>query len=207
MVECFVFLRPLGLRLVCSGPGKISAVGNKQYVATAGTFNGPFPGISQAGSLKLGQGIYCLNGGMDIHSQWSMTTDFNKNGKYDNSEGVLFFVPGGDITINGGTDLNLHAITCHNCGLDEPLVGYLFYVPPSNPATIMINGGSGSTFTGTFLAPTSAMNYEGGSSNTSFNSQIIAYNFKVIGNSTLNISYNGSDNAEGIPSPELFLFK
>ena len=191
---------------VCNGAGKVTAVGKKEYVATPGTYNGPFPGVSQAGSLKLMKGIYCLNGGMDIHSQWSMTTDLNGNG-YDSSEGVLFFVPHGDITINGGTELNLHAITCHNCGLDEALVGYLFYVPPDNPAVIKINGGSGSTFTGTILAPTSEINYEGGSDSTSFNSQIISSTFKVIGNATLNISYVGSENAQGIPNPALYLFK
>jgi hypothetical protein len=143
--------------------------------------------------LKLGKGIYCFQDGIDLHGSWKVTTDTNGNQAYDNSEGVLFYVQRGGITINGQVQLTpLHAITCHYCGLDEDLVGYLIYLPPENNSPISIEGGSNSNFVGTILAPASLITLSGGSAGDSLNlqCQIIGYSIKLTGNGTLNITYD-----------------
>jgi hypothetical protein len=193
----------------CPMEGSITRVGN-EWVATAGRFDGVFPGVSPAGKLTLGKGIYCFQDGVDLHGSWYVTTDINGNQAYDNFEGVLFYVQHGGVTINGQVQLApLHAITCHACDLDEDLVGYLIYLPPENNSSISIEGGSNSNFVGTILAPASLITLSGGSAGDSLNlqCQIIGYSIKLTGNGTLNITYDKSVNATTWTNPELLPYK
>ena len=193
----------------CPTSGKITKVGN-DWVATPGKYSGVFPGVSPAGNLKLGKGIYCFQDGVELHGSWVVTTDTNGNGAYDNFEGVLFYVQHGGIDINGQVQLApLHAITCHFCGLDSDLVGYLIYLPPDNNSPVTLEGGSNSTLVGTILAPSSLISLSGGSAGDSLNlqCQIIGYSIKLTGNGTLNITYDQSVNATTWTNPELLPYK
>lgn len=196
---------------VCDTNGKITSTGGGNYFATYGTYNSPFPSVSgPKGTIKLQKGLYCLNAGLNLGSQWNITTDINGNHQYDTSEGVMFFIPHGGVTFNGGSDIDLHAITCTGCGLDDGLVGYLIYLPPTNTETVKINGNSGSIFSGTILAPGSLVTLEGGSSTGSpvnLWSQIIGYSVKLTGNSNLNIFYDKSLNATTWTNPQLQPYK
>jgi hypothetical protein len=196
---------------VCDQQGKITSLGGGNYYATYGTYNDTFPSVNgPKGTLKLQKGLYCLNNGLNLGSQWNITTDTNGNHQYDTSEGVMFFIPHGGVTFNGGSNIELHAITCKQCGLDDGLVGYLIYLPPTNTETVKINGGSGSIFSGTILAPGSLITLEGGSSTGSpvnLWSQIIGYSVKLTGNSNLNIFYDKSLNATTWTNPQLQPYK
>jgi len=119
-------------------------------------------------------------------------------------------VEGGGVDINGDVSSYLHAITCHGCGLDDSLVGYLIYLPPTNSSTVSLEGGSDTHFIGTILAPASLVSLSGGnSSDDSLNlgCQIIGYSVKLTGNGTLNISYNESEVATTWINPELLPYK
>jgi hypothetical protein len=116
-----------------------------------------------------------------VNSQWEITTDINDNSAYESFEGVMFFVPHGGVTFNGGSNTYLHAITCHNCGLDEALVGYLFYVPPTNTGRSRLTAAAfhrvAPSLPG-FLITLEVLHIT-----RSTQSQIIGYSVKIAGNS------------------------
>ena len=117
------------------------------------------------------------------------------------SEGVFFFVPGGDISFNGSSTLNLHAVDSSAENFPEDFVNYLMYVPPTNHANIKITGANGSQFTGTILAPTSYVVLNGGTGTVGLNSQVIGYAVTIEGNGTLDIHYNQDDNGLTTKNP------
>jgi hypothetical protein len=193
--------------------GEIVETSNGNYLASPGRYSGSFPSDalpngSPAGTLKLEKGIYCLEDGLDLQSTWTVTTNLNDNvdanGKdiHDSaSEGVLFYVPDGDITFNGSSEIHLHAVNSLYGGFPQELLNYLIYVPPSNEATITITGSNGSTFTGTILAPHSHVKLNGGSGTIGLNTQIIGYSVAIEGNGTLDIDFNQADNAVTTTQP------
>ena len=193
--------------------GKLTEISSKNYVASPGTYSGVFPPNGyQAGTLKLEKGIYCLENGMSFNGTWVVTTNLNDNFDDDGinihdsgSEGVLFYVPGGDITFNGTSDINVHAIDSLDNGFPQQLLNYLIYIPPSNDATITITGDDQSTFTGTILAPQSHIKLNGGSGTVGLNTQIIGFSVAIEGNGVLDINYNQSKSAVTTTQPGIEL--
>jgi hypothetical protein len=194
---------------VCSHEGKITKLSNGDYIASPGNYGPGFNfdsinDVSPAGTLKLQKGIYCLHDGIKLNSTWDITTDLNNNGVHDSlSEGVFFFVPGGDITFNGSSYINIHAVNSTANDFPEQFVNYLIYVPPTNAATIKITGAHGSSFTGTILAPSSYIVLNGGSGTVGLDSQVIGYAVTIEGNGTLDIHYNQGNNAVTTTNPGL----
>ena len=193
--------------------GSIVKVGN-EYIASPGRYEQTFPekvpGVSGSGKLKLQKGLYCLKAGMELHSNWDMTTDIlPEDGQQNDSEGVFFFVPGGNVLLNGGSHVNIHAIFCHYCGLAEGLVGYLFYLPPTNNSSVTLTGSSGSVIEGTILAPASPVTLSGGSAgdSVSLQAQVLGYTIKVTGGGTLILTYDQSKNATTWTNPLLQPYK
>ncbi|MGE5643768.1 MAG: hypothetical protein ACM3Y8_12230, partial [Byssovorax cruenta] len=128
----------------------------------------------------------------------------DRQGDYDSaSEGVFFFVPGGDITFNGASTIKIHAIDSTMDNFPKEFVNYLIYVPPTNNATVNITGGSGSEFTGTIFAPASDVSLSGNADGLALNSQIIGYTVKLAGDGKLNIHYDPEDNAITTTNPSL----
>ena len=203
----------------CGQDGEIVEVSSRVYEAWPGKYDGPFPSDalpngSQPGTLKLHKGIYCLEDGMDFQSTWNITTnlngntDTNGNDIHDaDSEGVFFYVPGGDITFNGTSDIKIHAISSLVDDFPEQFLNYLIYVPPSNHATIKITGNDGSSFTGTILAPSSHVVLNGGSGTVGLDTQIIGYSIAIEGNGTLDITFNQANNAVATTNPNIALTK
>ncbi len=192
----------------CSKEGNIVDKGS-YYEASAGNY-GPgyafdsIDDVTPSGTLRLQKGIYCLHDGIRLNSTWNITTDYNNNGQHDSfSEGVFFFVPGGGITFNGSSYLNIRAVDSTAQGFPEQFVNMLIYVPPTNHADISITGSNGSEFTGTILAPTSYINLNGGSGTVGLDSQIIGYAVAIEGNGNLNIHYEAEDNATTTYNPSL----
>ena len=180
-----------------------------EYFATAGRYGRDFDFDSIVdenpnGTIRLYKGIYCFYDGMDVNSQWYITTDWNKNGVHDsNQEGVFFYVPSGDFKFNGSSEIHIHAIDSMFQGFPKDYLKYLIYVPPSNPNEIIITGGSGSEFTGTILAPASYIRLNGGSGTVGLNSQVIGYSVALEGGGTLEIHYDANQNATTTYNPSL----
>lgn len=176
--------------------------------AYPGTYNGVFP-PGQSGSIKLLQGIYCLQNGMSVQGGWSLSTDLNSDGVVNANEGALFYVEHGGVNISGNSSMFLGAINNTSTGLGPGLVNYLMYVPPTNTSSVKITGGSANTYVGTILAPASLVTLDGGSGTTGLNmqTQVIGYSLVLTGSSNLNITYNTSQNAIAYTNPSLTQYK
>jgi len=139
---------------------------------------------------------------MSLNGNWTITTDVNGNGQHDaDSEGVLFFVPDGDVTFNGGSTLTVHAISSLSGGFPERFLNYLFYIPPTNEANVTITGNNGSTFTGTILAPASHITLDGSGNTFSLDTQIIGYDNTITGSGYINITFNQANNGMTLTQP------
>lgn len=202
----------------CSTAGQLSSLGGGVYLAIPGYFNSEFPGTSGSATIKLGKGVYCFNEGMKLNSQTSITTDVNENGSFDPSfEGVLFYLPGIDsgdeITFNGGSSVNLHAISIApiNLDWDEAWLNMLIYVNPDYDPDIDISGNSGSTFTGTIYAPSAHVHLLGNNGTSAgtvtLDSQIIADTVQISGDTDFVLVYNESNNATTITPPSISMIE
>lgn len=210
---------------VCDREGSIEPVPNRPgvWVAQPGNYtdNKPFPDVSGSPKILLTKGIYCFYHGVDLNAQTTITTDWNENGDFDPSvEGVLFYLPGtaGDdeITINGGANVHLEAITSKPWDwFEDQWLNLLIYVKPvpGYDPDIQLNGNSGSTYVGTILAPGAHVILGGGSGSTGgtgtatgeviLDAQIIADTVKFAGGTNFKIYYDDSKNATTYTVPDL----
>ena len=196
---------------ICSHEGKIvqKSQSPRVYEASPGNY-GPgyafnsIDDMTPSGTLKLQKGIYCLHDGIRLNSTWTITTDLDGQGDHDSlSEGVFFFVKGGDLTFNGSSTINVHAVDSTAQNFPEEFVNLLIYVPPTNPNVIDITGTSGSEFTGTILAPNSFIQLNGTGGTIGLNSQVIGYAVAIGGDGTIEINYNADDNVVTTYNPSL----
>jgi hypothetical protein len=193
----------------CAQAGSITGSGGN-YEAWPGYFNmtgnQSFPEGTNSGELKLHKGIYCLFEGMNFNGNLNITTDLNGNGVHDSdSEGVLFYVPDGDITFNGGSDVFVHAISSLSGNYPPQFLNYLIFVPPTNDADVTITGNNGSEFTGTVLAPASHVTLNGSGNSFSLDTQIIGYDMTITGNGNIEITFNQANNAVTTTNPGIEL--
>jgi Putative Flp pilus-assembly TadE/G-like len=195
------------LAAYCASAGSIDDLGGGIYEANPGYFETSpqtFPDVSPAGVLKLKRGVYCLRDGMVLNGNWTFTTDLDGDDAHDpDTEGVFFYVTGGDFKLNGGSGFEVHAINSTAAGFPPELLNYLLYIPPSNHAQVEISGNNGSTFTGTILAPTSSVDIIGNGEALELHTQIIGYNTRISGSGTVDITYDPEDNAPAIKLPKL----
>jgi len=194
----------------CADPGVVTETSNGIWLAKPGYYTGTFPNV-QGGqaTIKMAKGVYCLQKGLDMGAGWELTTDMNGNGQHDPaSEGVFFFVSGGDVTFNGGAYVFVHAISSSTSpDFQSEWLNLLMYVP--NYSLVKITGGSGSSFTGTILAPKADVTLAGTTDNNGgtvdIDAQIIADIVEVTGNTKLNIIYNEANNATTQTNPGIAL--
>ncbi len=197
---------PTLLSPYCSSAGDITGSGGN-YVATPGRFTGgAFPAKSPAGTLRLQKGVYCLDSGIDINSNWTITTDVNGDGDFDpDTEGVFLYVRSDGVTLNGGATVTLYPMKNTTGGFDSRLLDYLMFIPLSNEATVNISGNSATALSGEILAPSSHITLDGGGDTNSFglNAQIIGYDTTITGNGTINITYDPAGLPPCIEQPKL----
>jgi hypothetical protein len=157
-------------------PSGVSQSGN---TLSPGTYSGQFP---PSGVTVLNSGVYCVNGDFRLNASDTLT-----------GNSVFIVMQSGDITFNGGATINLSAIPGPMNTDTNPYGGLLFYMPMSNSGTILINGNSGSSFTGTILAPAADVTING-TGGTGLHGQIIGYTVDLSGTSDTSIVYNNSEN-------------
>lgn len=190
--------------------GKFTEGPSGVWTAIPGTYNGSFPGVHGQATVLITKGVYCLNDGIKINAGLTFTTDLDNNGHEPASEGALFYIPSGDITINGGANINMHAISQTTSATFSPYwLNMLIYIPETNEANVSLSGNSGSTFTGTILATGSdvelAGTAKGAGGTMTLDSQIISSTVKISGTSDIVIVYNESNNAVTIENPGVAL--
>ena len=111
--------------------------------------------------------------------------------------GVTFYITnGGDLTINGNTNVQLSAPTS---GSYE---GILFYQDSNDTSTATINGTSSSFFQGALYFPKASLDF--GGTGTTFNSGaaytlIVSGALNVSGNATIDINSDFSGLTDGSP--------
>jgi hypothetical protein len=76
-------------------------------------------------------------------------------------------------------------------------------VPPTIEADISLSGNSGSTFTGTILAPSSHVEIVGNGGTLGLDCKIIADTIKTSGSGDINLIYNESNNATTTTNPDI----
>ncbi|NJC95793.1 MAG: hypothetical protein C3F07_17620 [Anaerolineales bacterium] len=192
----------------CANAGVITGSGGV-FTATPGYYDSEFPDVSGGQvTVKLTKGVYCLNDGIRVNAGWTVTTDLDGDGHDNATEGVLLYVPGGDITFNGGADVTLHAISASTSSTFSPYwLNLLIFVPPSNEADIQISGNSGSQYTGTILAPSSHVELTGNGGSIGLDSKIISDTVKITGSTEFDLSYNDSNNSVTLTSPGIELIE
>jgi hypothetical protein len=164
------------------------------------------PASTLEGDLSL-SGLYCVTGDLRV----------NNVGESMGGTDVTFVFLGGSVTINGG-DANLHAPDTDYVPApgDLPAIpGVLFYLPVQyyGPAPgacgdvnqeIKINGNSGSSYTGTILAPCSDISIEGNTDLFTMKSQLIGWNVSMSGTSGVTINYEDDDIASTPTTLDLY---
>jgi len=130
--------------------------------------------IFRATRLRLfltGTGTFTVNGGSEL-----------------TSSNAYIYLAKGSLVWNGSSILNLHTPP-----QGDPFGGLLIHMPWGNTTSTILNGGSNIHLTGTFMAPQSAVTYNG-SVNFQLHSQIIASTFLVNGGAQVDIYYVASEN-------------
>jgi hypothetical protein len=138
---------------------------------------------------NLNSGVYCVNEG-----------DFIVNGG-DTLIGddVVIVVRTGDITINGGGNVQLTAPT------EGTFKGLLLFTPESNVGSVTINGDSTVNITGTMLVPACDVKLNGSGSTFSLSSQVIGFTVDISGTATTNIHYDDNSNYDSPVPPQVEL--
>jgi len=136
------------------------------------------------GVTMLDPGTYCLNDGLKITDALS-------------GSDVTLYVQDGDVQINPSASIQLSAPTT-----DEN-AGLLLFLPLENNSDVSLNIGQQSEFSGTILAPASAISIKGTSSSYGFHSQILGYTLEINGN--IVIVYNIAENLKSLTMPEVQL--
>jgi Flp pilus assembly protein TadG len=162
---------------------KIAQISEDGSSMSPGDWGEEFP---PEGVTRLDAGVYCLGDGMNIQHDLE-------------GQNVVFKVTDGEIRFGSNSRIVLDAPnTGNNAGL-------LIYMPMENKSKVVLNGGPGSSISGTILAPASPIIFKGMDSNTGFHSQIIGYTIEADGSSNIRIVYNDEQNFDSMTMPEVQL--
>lgn len=126
-------------------------------------------------------GIYCVNDSIKTVNTklWLEGVDV-----------TIYIRPGYKFSYEGGT-IDLSASD------DGPYKNFVMIVATDftgAPEDCKIDGNTTNSFTGTIFAPYCNITINGGSADTSYNAQIVAYEVKLNGNNTINFNYDPSVN-------------
>jgi len=139
----------------------------------------------------LEPGLYCISGDLEMHSNDEL-----------HGFGVTIFLATGGIHVNGTADIQLSA-PVRSPDPAPAIPGILIYLPSNNHSAIILNGNEGAFFNGTILAPGSSIQLTGTSQNT-YQGQVVGWNVEVGGNSDTFVTFNPDDGYTIPTSIELY---
>lgn len=128
------------------------------------------------GDWTLEEGIYCVTNGFTI------------NGGSVTGTNVMFYVESGAISWSGNATIRLDAPD------DGEFAGMLVYQDVANTDRMTVNGGSGSSFTGTIFVPGAEIQVNGTGGADGFHSQLVGNKVDLSGTADLRVIYNPSEN-------------
>jgi hypothetical protein len=147
--------------------------------------------------LTLDPGLWCITGNKNLTINSNASAPFHANGV------TFYIVQNIEVTINGGAFLEITAPD-DDPDPDPAIPGLVLYIPASNNAKLTINGDSNLTFTGTILAPGSHIKINGTSGDFGLRSQVIGWDVELIGSATIDVNYDGGEQASLPTSMELY---
>ena len=144
---------------------------------------GNYDSISQGSGAQLTMlpGIYCVSG------------DVKLNGGSDTiANGVFFYLyDGGKFQINGGADLVHTAPTSLTDSAGNEWGGMAMYLDPNTNTSLTMNGGSNSTYSGSFYAPGSSCSWSGGVDPDLNKAQLACATISISGGTDVKFTYDG----------------
>jgi hypothetical protein len=204
----------------CTTEGRLVPDGYGDYIAIPGYFdqtgNRQFPDVNGQVTVKLTKGVYCLYNGINVNAGITLTSDGDGDGHEPGTEGVLLYLPGLDssdsIQFNGGATINLHAISSmSSANFDDSWLNLLIFVNPDYETDVDISGNTGSTYTGTILAPSAHVHLLGNNGTSAgtvtLDSQIISDTVQISGDTDFTLIYDESNNIVTLTNPGIRLIE
>ena len=137
-----------------------------------------------AGVTELDPGVYCVTGSFPKTNLKAI--------------GVTIVMLNEGLQWNGGVAMHLSAPTT------GPTKGIVLYLPPSNTNEIRLNGTYDLFISGTVLAPSSDIIWEGDFGSNAMHSQWIGSTLNLTGNTNGVVEYNSAENYQYQPEIELY---
>jgi len=148
---------------------------------------GTYTDISMSGNniVQMSPGMYCITGSDGFSA--------SGNGKLIGS-GVIIYMQNGSFDMTGGRQVNLTPPTNYVDASGEQWAHMLLYVDPGNPSPVNITGNTGTTYSGTIYAKSSACDLSGTADTIVISSQVICDTVKLSGDAALTVNYDQGDN-------------
>jgi hypothetical protein len=140
-------------------------------------------GITVRDHIFMYPGIYCVNNVVKLNDQHLVL---------DGDNVTIYIRPGYDFSVENG-EFHLTATT------SGEYQGYLFIVATDfsgSPTSCKIDGNANDSFTGTIFAPYCNVTINGTANSTAYNGQIVGYDVKINGSSSMSFTYDPDDNAK-----------
>jgi hypothetical protein len=174
---------------------------NKNDVTGSGTAGDPY--VLKAGSSYsslpkfTGNSTYIQIQGSGMVG-WDTGATIDLTGCTISGTGVCIYMNSGNIksagtgtVMSGGWDSSGNP-TGNFTGLTSgPLMGFVFYQPPTNTNDVQLTGNGGFSATGTFYAPTATVDIGGNATLGNFGSQWVSNMIFSHGNGNVTINYSG----------------
>jgi len=156
--------------------------------------------VANKSNIYMASGIYCVDPPMNQDLSWSPVDAASLNGSTDplknkysiyNPDGVTIY-----ITKGGGFSLNANSPTKLDASTSGDLQGYLIILEGvyTSIQDCTITGGADLDINGLIFAPYCDITVNGGSDPTAeINAQLIGWDIKINGNTTINFNYDPSN--------------
>ena len=150
---------------------------------------GNYDSISQGSGAQLTMlpGIYCVSGNITLNGG----SDTIANGVF------IYLYNGGKFQINGGADLVHTAPNSLTDSAGNEWGGMAMYLDPDSNTSITMNGGSNSSYSGTFYAPGSDCSWSGGVDPSLNKAQLACATVTLSGGTDVKFTYDGDLTYQG----------
>lgn len=154
--------------------------------------------VANKSNIYMASGVYCIDPPMTQDLSWSPVDAAVLNGSIDplknkyatayNPDGVTLYIKAG-----GGFSINSNSPTFIDASTDGDYQGYLIILEGTHTSiqSCTISGGADLHINGLIFAPYCDITVNGGSDPTAeINAQLIAWNIKINGTTTINFNYD-----------------